>query len=317
MDPSPEGLYNHLKRNYPGGTYHTVYEAGFCGFWIHRALTDLGINNIVTNPADVPTTHKEKHRRRDSVDSAKLSRELAGGTLRGIYIPDPFHEQLRSLCRLYCKSVSHQTRLKNRIRSFLYQHGIETPCRDELSPWSGRFIQWLAAIRFDHEPAQSYLRHCLDELKEIRERIKTILKQLRTLGKSSPIKEIVHDYLMSVSGVGFKTAMIFYSEVIDMNRFPNFDHLACYVGFVPDMDASGEKEVNTGLTFRQNRYLRYLLIQAAWVAIRKDSALTLKFQELIRRMNKQKAIIRIAKKLLSRMRYVWLNKTQYETAIVS
>jgi len=110
MDPSPQLLKRHLAHHYPGGKYHSVYEAGFCGFWIHRSLNELGINNIVINPADVPTTNKEKGRRRDHpVDSSKLSRELANGSLNPIYVPEPFYEELRSLCRLYHKTVSHQT----------------------------------------------------------------------------------------------------------------------------------------------------------------------------------------------------------------
>lgn len=42
MDPSPELLYKHLHCNYPGGRYISAYEAGFCGFWIHRSLESLG-----------------------------------------------------------------------------------------------------------------------------------------------------------------------------------------------------------------------------------------------------------------------------------
>jgi transposase len=33
--PEPAALVNYLHRNFPGATYHTVYEAGFFGFWIH------------------------------------------------------------------------------------------------------------------------------------------------------------------------------------------------------------------------------------------------------------------------------------------
>ena len=65
MDPSPVLLHNHLEKHYPGAKYSSVYEAGFCGYWIHRQLTSLDINNIIVNPADVPTTHKEKSRKRD------------------------------------------------------------------------------------------------------------------------------------------------------------------------------------------------------------------------------------------------------------
>jgi transposase len=58
------------------------------------------------------------------------------------------------------------------------------------------------------------------------------------------------------------------------------------------------------------------LIQSAWVAVRKDPALTLKYYQLVRRMPCQKAIIRIAKKLLSRIRFVLKNKQPYVTAVV-
>src|SRR5680860_1500960 len=46
-----ETLCNYLKRNFPGGDYNSVYEAGFSGFWAHYKLKEMGINNIVTNPA--------------------------------------------------------------------------------------------------------------------------------------------------------------------------------------------------------------------------------------------------------------------------
>jgi len=89
----------------------------------------------------------------------------------------------------------------------------------------------------------------------IRNRIKDILKELRKLSKKESIQKIVHNYLMSVPGVGFITAMTFYSEIISMRLFPTFDQLASFVGLVPDVDASGERETTTGLTFRRNRHL--------------------------------------------------------------
>jgi len=44
--PNAEALHNYLTRNFPGATYYSVYESGFCGFWIHRQLEALGIHNI-------------------------------------------------------------------------------------------------------------------------------------------------------------------------------------------------------------------------------------------------------------------------------
>ena len=58
QDPEAKVLSNYLGKNFPGGNYHSAYEAGFTGFKAHRELTRLGINNIVVNPADIPTTDK-------------------------------------------------------------------------------------------------------------------------------------------------------------------------------------------------------------------------------------------------------------------
>jgi transposase len=84
-----EPLYNYLERNFPGGIYHSVYEAGFCGLWPHYRLKEMGIDNIVVNPADVPTSQKEHLQKDDPTDSRKLARSLRSGDLKAIYIPDP------------------------------------------------------------------------------------------------------------------------------------------------------------------------------------------------------------------------------------
>ena len=53
--PEPDVLVGHLRRNFPGATYHCVYEAGYFGFWIHDALKQKGVDCMVVHPADVPT----------------------------------------------------------------------------------------------------------------------------------------------------------------------------------------------------------------------------------------------------------------------
>ncbi len=112
-----------------------------------------------------------------------------------------------------------------------------------------------------------------------------------------------------------RAGVAFYSEIIDMARFKTLDHLKSYVGLVPSVRSSGDTEHVWGLTFRRNRFLKYVIIEAAWVAIRKDPALLACYNKLISRMKAQSAIIRIAKKLLGRIRYVWLNNVPYKTCV--
>ena len=103
------------------------------------------------------------------------------------------------------------------------------------------------------------------------------MKEIReTIQENKVIK-----YLRTVPGVGLVTAFTFYTEIIDIFRFQKLNHLISFVGFIPSTKSSDEKEHILGLTNRCNKYLRYLLIEAAWVAVRKDPALTLAFQKLL------------------------------------
>jgi transposase len=120
MNPSPDELCRYLIKHYPGGTYHIVCEAGFCGFWPQRKFKEPGFNCIVVNPADVPSSNKEKVVKTDPTDSRKLARELENGSLRSIIIPDLYSEQLRSLMRLRFRLTQQQTRIKNRIKMLLF-----------------------------------------------------------------------------------------------------------------------------------------------------------------------------------------------------
>jgi transposase len=312
MNPDPDELARYLKRNYPGGIYKTAYEAGFCGFWIHKQLTELGISNIVIHAADVPTTNKEKVNKTDKVDSKKIAKELENDNLNSIYVPGNWEQQLRSLCRLRSRLVSHSTRLKNRIKGHLAFYGVSLPENHELTHWSANFIRYLESMCIEKNPGVDYLRFSIDELKEQRKRILTVTQSLRAYLRQTPIWDTVIRNLISIPGIAFLTAATLYTEIIDISRFEHLDKLASFVGLVPTSHSSGEHESNGRITPRKNPHLRYLIIEAAWTAVRTDPSMLKAFTELTKRMKKSAAIVRIARKLLNRIRFVWKNETQYK-----
>jgi len=73
QDPHPETLTRYLKRHFPGASYRGVYEAGYSDFWIPDALTAAGIDMMVINPADVPTTDRERSFKHDLVQESDQS----------------------------------------------------------------------------------------------------------------------------------------------------------------------------------------------------------------------------------------------------
>ena len=315
MDPEAMQLVNYMQKNYPDGIYHSVYEAGFCGFGIHEELVKAGFTNIVVSPGDVPITNKEKSYKDDTVDCIKLARELANRTLKGIYVPDKYHQELRSLVRRREDLSVRQSRIKQKIKSCLMFYGIETP--DELKYWSGHYINWLKTVQLKYTAGNEAFSILLEELSFTKNLISKTLHSLRKEYRSNEkVKETI-DILTTVPGIGFITAITLYTEIIDIGRFNKLDQLPSFVGLVPSVSASGDKERTRGLTNRHNSHLRNLIIEAAWVAMKNDPALTMCYMELKKRMISQKAIIRIAKKLLFRIRHVWMYKTPYCIALVN
>jgi transposase len=111
--------------------------------------------------------------------------------------------------------------------------------------------------------------------------------------------------------------MLFLLEVGDIKRFGPFDKLNDFIGFCPDTDSSGDTEHDTGITSRRHKQLRSALIEAAWTAIRIDPALMEAYQKLTKRMKGNYAIVRIARKLLRRMRAMLLTGQPYQIGLVA
>lgn len=134
--------------------------------------------------------------------------------------------------------------------------------------------------------------------------------------EQSPFSTLI-PLLLTVPGIGFITAMTLVTEIIDMARFKTLEKLASFVGLVPSICSSDETEINYGISPRRNKYLRTMMIEAAWKAVKTDPALTMKFNQLSQRMNRNKAIVRIAKILLNRIRFVWKNQKPYVLSVVN
>lgn len=314
--PKPEVLSQYLRKTFPGGTYYSAYEAGFCGYWIHNKLVDLGIKSIVVNASDIPTTGKEKVQKNDKRDSIKIARSLRNGDLEAIHVPSNKTLDDRGLVRTRSTLVKDLARYKNRIKSFLYLHGIEYPeaFLKHQTHWSNRFIKWLESIDFDDPSRQASLNALLAQANFLRSSILQITRLIRELSRTDRYKTL-QEFLRSIPGISYITAMAILTELETIHRFPSFDKLCGYIGLVPSSNSSGEKEVDGDLTPR-GHVLRSMIIESAWTAARIDPALNISFNQYCNRMESNKAIIRIAVKLLSRIRFVLKNEQPYVCSVI-
>jgi transposase len=313
QNPDPSLLIRHCEKNYPGAKVKVAYEAGFCGYGIYRSLTGKGIECIVVNAADVPSSDKERKRKDDKKDARKICRELADGSLSGIYIPDIAMEQVRTLIRQRHRLVKDKVRCQNRIKHMLMFSGVSLDtdrCR-----WSQKYLDALEKATCGSTILKTALDLATDEYKHIRGLIKKATLIMRKMAQQEPFAS-VQKYLQTIDGIGLINGMVIQAEVQDIDRFRCLDTLCGYAGFVPDIDSSDERVTISGVTHRCNEFLREAIIESSWMLIRKDPAMLMKYNHYKSRMNANKAIIRIGKHLLARIRHVWKNKQEYQRGIV-
>jgi len=304
QDPDPNMLVKYLHKNYPGGNYIAAYEAGYFGFNAQRKLAKLGVNCMVINAADIPTTNKEKDQKRDPVDSKKIAHTLRAGLIKSIWVPPVHNVQDRQLMRTRRQMVKDKTRNQNRIKAFLQYHGIDLPdhfCKPQ-SHWSRAFISWLEKITMEEPTATEALQSLVRSLKNLREELKHLLKLIRNLSQQVRYQKL-YNVLIAIPGIGMITAMTVLTEIGDISRFKTVDAFRSFIGLILRSHSSGEKDYNGKITMRKSENLRSLLIEAAWTSIRSDSTYLYIYSQYKKRMDANKAIVRTTRKMINHIYY--------------
>jgi len=310
QDPDPAVLLGTLRRRFPAATYHLAYEAGVAGTWIARWFAERAIDCIVVNPADIPLSDKDQRQKTDTRDARKIAESLRSAALVPLYVPSEQAEDDRQFVRTRAALVKKQTRVKNQIKALLAVSGTALPPKGEMTHWTRRFIDWLDGLFADRPRRRQELAVYLEELLWLRQRLLVLTRQIRQMAGTELYSTRVA-LLVSIPGISTTGAMQLLSELIDIRRFGNFNRLASFVGLVPATHSTGERERTMGITPRSNYLLRALVVESSWVAIRLDPELRTAFETACRRMPKNRAIVVIARKLLSRVHHVLVHNEPY------
>jgi transposase len=292
-----------------------VYESCAWGFNLQRQLSAAGLECIVVHAGDVPGSDKEKKNKTDKVDAVRLARHHAAGLLKAIDVPDEELQKERNLMRFRKKLVCDLTRSKNRMKSLLKFQGIEIPKKMDSPNWSRNFISWIEEQAAKDKLLNDTVELMLDQIKLQRQLLLKAERKIRALMNSAKYAS-KSKLLRSVPGVGPTMSTLFLLEVGDIKRFGSFDQLNSLIGFYPGSNSTGNKDIDTGISKRKHNQLRTMFIEAAWQAIRRDPALLDAYELLTKRMKGNEAIIRIARKLLRRMRTVLTTGVEYQKGVV-
>jgi transposase len=243
----------------PGRRLHFVYEAGPCGFGIHRHLTTHGEDCVVVSPSHIPkrTGDRIKTDRRDGNALARLHR---AGELTAIYVPTADDEALRDLVRAREDAVGVSTQARHRLKAFLLRQGRRYPGR---AGWTLSYRRWLADLSFPSAPQHVALQEYRDTIDEAERRLERLTDQLRQLVPAWRWAAVV-DALQALRGVSFVTAVGLVAEMGDLRRFQHPRDLMAYLGLVPSEYSSGPNVRRGAITKAGNPHARRLLAEAAW-----------------------------------------------------
>ena len=309
MPSNAEDLYQYVERTFPNYAVDLVYEAGCCGFSAARYFLNLGWNVLVVNPADVKTGDKERYQKTDALDSKNLSNQLKSGVLKGIYIPTEEHEQFMTLARHRTQITKKLRQTKSHIKSMLLFHGIKVPEEFDNPNWSKAFIDWLEQLKFSTSCGDLALQGKIRMFKFIKSEYLEIANQMRSYCRKSNKKD--YNLLRSIPGIGGYLASVILAECGDLRRFNNESQFASYIGLIPGIYNSGGSEKCLGITPRSRSQLRSYLVEAAWIAIRKD----IEMQNYYRKhhgKNVKSIIIKVAHKMARRILSVIKTETPYQ-----
>jgi len=256
----PEVLSKMVSRLGKGGRrLNFCYEAGPCGYGLHRFLTGCGYDCVVVAPSLIPmkSGDRVKTDRRDAMMLAKLHR---AGELTKIWIPDAAHEAMRDLVRARATAVRVLSKARQHLQGFLLRHdriyrGVRA--------WTKAYRRWLTTVRFDHPAQQIVLQdyiHAVQDAELRRDRLTQQIEELLPNWSMGPVAMA----LQAMRGVALLVAVTVVAEVGDFRRFANPRQLMAYLGLVPSEHSSGSSIRRAGITKAGNSLARRVLIEGAW-----------------------------------------------------
>jgi transposase len=244
----------------------SCYEAGRDGFWIHRALTQLGVRNRVVDSASIEVNRRARRAKTDRLDALKLVRMLvrvwAGehGVWREVRVPTMAEEAARHVSRERSALTQERTRLINQVRGWLATYGTTLPGRRGPEWWT-RVRDWAGAAL----PPELHARLARAEVRlaGLGAQITELERQQRATAKAaaagSPVRQLVR-----LKGIGVTSASVLLDEGLVWRQFRNRREIGGVLGFAPTPYESGESKREQGISRAGNPRLQAVTIELAW-----------------------------------------------------
>ena len=235
-----------------------AYEAGPCGYVLHRYLTEKGLDCRVVAPSLIPKKPGDRVKT-DRRDAIEIARHLRLGDLTKVYIPSVEDEAIRDVSRARDATRVTLKAAKLRLKSFLLRHGLNYVGRAD---WNDAHRRYLAKVVCPTPAQQIVFQEAVRAVDEQVERLARLEKELLELAPKWRLYPVVEAF-QALRGVQWLVALTVAAELGDLTRFDNPRQLAAFVGLTPSEHTSGEKRRQGGITKTGNGRARRVLIEGA------------------------------------------------------
>lgn len=244
-----------------------VMEACGPSGWINDLCREKELKTIVCSTNDEAWQWKNTKRKTDRDDALKLAKLAMMDALTPVHVPEPEVREQRAIIK-YRKTLDQRiNRIKNTIRSLFVNRGIEIDTGKRAWCLGRQRIDGFRKPIADCNPDELWKGELdleLSQLDDLTEKLKALEDKLESFAKTNPQIQRV----MTIPGVGRKTAEALVAAIDDPHRFKNARHLSSYLGMTPKQYQSGETDRSGRISKRGPRLLRSLLVECAWASIR-------------------------------------------------
>jgi transposase len=286
----------------------TCYEAGRDGFWLHRALTKIGITNVVVDASSIEVNRRQKQIKSDPVDAGKLVNMLCryhAGERKVwsvVNAPSVQDEDGRQLHRGMKDVQRQKTECSNRIKGLLASQGLTAAVDANFRATLARLRDWAEQPVPAGMQTRLLQEYAVWETLHRQER-DCANEQERQLRESQDRRQEQMRRLMGLKAVGARTAWILVMELFSWRAIKNGKELGALVGLTPVPYDSGKSKREQGISKAGNKHVRALMVELAWLWLRwqPTSALSQWYERRFGVGNKRArkvGIVALARKLL-------------------
>jgi transposase len=274
-----------------------------CGglVWFEELLKEVGHELQVGDATKIRKMAPSRHKT-DRRDAEHILDLLMAGRFPGLWRRPKENEEVLIELRYRHGLVKQRTFISNRLQAIAREAGLG---RFKMLTPKGRRL--LSDARLSEATVKAK-DNWLTLLDQVDEQVKEVDKTLEQRAKAD--KEASR--LMTHRGIGVLTSLCLTHTLGDVKRFANSRQVTSYVGLDPIEDSSADKIRMGSISKAGSALLRFLLVQAAQSAIKKDDRLRSFYQQVARRRGKAIAKVATARKLCTRAYIMMRDEIEYE-----